>query len=50
MLRTIFALQVGLAIIIALTGCEKKPATYDEALALSARTGRPVLVDFYTEW
>ncbi|MCD6162949.1 MAG: thioredoxin family protein [candidate division Zixibacteria bacterium] len=41
-----------LAIFICITGitCEKKPQTFDEALALSASEGKPLLLDFFAEW
>ena len=51
----------GAAALVLATGCaknglEKAPAsiawntTYDAALADAGRTGRPILLDFYTDW
>jgi hypothetical protein len=32
------------------TAVKQVPATFAEAQALAAKTGRPLLLDFYTSW
>jgi len=36
--------------IVAGLNCGKQPASLDEAMALATQSGKPVLIDFYTEW
>jgi hypothetical protein len=43
-------LLAAVVTVIAGLACDKQPATLNEALALAAESGKPVLIDFYTEW
>ncbi|MCP4580683.1 MAG: hypothetical protein GY839_03650 [candidate division Zixibacteria bacterium] len=43
-------LMVALIAIVTGFACDKQPATLDEALTMAAQNGKPVLIDFYTEW
>jgi hypothetical protein len=43
-------LTVPLALMILLIACQKKPQTLSDYLQMSSRTGKPVLIDFYTAW
>ena len=36
--------------IFGLLTCEKKPQTLTDYLSLSAESGKPVLIEFYTNW
>jgi len=42
-------LMAFMAVIIGLN-CDKQPETLAEAKMLAAQSGRPILIDFYTEW
>jgi hypothetical protein len=49
-MRKTAILMLAITIIISGLACEKKPVTLDDALALAVSSGKPVLVDFFTEW
>lgn len=44
------ALLIAAALLIAGFACEKKPMTLSEAESLAASSGKPLLIDFATEW
>jgi len=43
-------LLMAVAVAVAGLACEKKPMTLSEAQALAAGAGKPLLIDFATEW
>lgn len=49
MKQTIITVLAG-ALIISFFACEKQPQTLADYLQLAAKSGKPVLVDFYTDW
>jgi len=49
-MKKIAVLFLAVLICITTITCDKKPTTLDEALALSASTGKPVLMDFFAAW
>jgi hypothetical protein len=42
LLIAVFTIFIGAA-------CDKQPTTFDEALTMAAQSGKPVLVEFYSE-
>lgn len=44
------ATAVGLALVTASSAAAAGVATMDEAKEMAAKTGKPILVDFFTEW
>jgi len=38
-----------MAVIFSLN-CDKQPVSLDDAMALATQSGKPVLIDFYTQW
>ena len=47
---TVAAALVVLLLVQALPALAGTTGTYDEALALAAREGKPVVLDFFTDW
>ena len=43
-------LFMALMAVIAGLNCDNQPASLDDAKALASQSGKPVLIDFYTEW
>jgi thiol:disulfide interchange protein len=41
---------MALMAVVAALNCGKQPASLDDALALATQSGKPVLIDFYSEW
>lgn len=49
MQKAIIALFAA-ALLIGMFACEKKPQTLADYIQMSAESGKPVLIDFYTDW
>jgi len=43
-------LFMALMAVIAGLNCGQQPVSLDDAMALASQSGKPVLIDFYSEW
>jgi hypothetical protein len=49
-MRKATLILMALIAVAAGLNCGKQPASLDDAKALASQSGKPILIDFYSEW
>ena len=49
-MKKVILLFMAFMAVMAGLNCDKQPTSLEDAMALAAQSGKPVLIDFYNEW